>query len=224
MKNDIYLAKLIKQFKTVRGIADNINFEEFKEEFQDWLFHMQIQRDEYARFICKSDIYFDDESYAEIGKGPKDSVAILYEDKDTTIISPYFENYLSYNTYRKFINSSFSVIGSIPNLAEERDGKLVSFDVIYPEDIKVFMTHNPYNINDVKNWIELHNNPKNGIIIGMFGRTYDKDYQEKVKFMESLRQSTNIPYNLESHTIGDKYFYVFNTDICEKEKKYIKKR
>ena len=79
-------------------------------------------------------------------------------------------------------------------------------------------------IPDVKNWIELHNNPKNGIIIGMFGRTYDKDYQEKVKFMESLRQSTNIPYNLESHTIGDKYFYVFNTDICEKEKKYIKKR
>ena len=225
MNNKEYLNKLIEQFKLTRGITDNVYTVEFMTEFKEWLFLLQLLGDEYGRGLDRNCIYFGNEKYAEVGKGPKDSIAIMYEDMDTTIISPYFNYYLKLNPYRNIINANFKVTGDIPTTVKDVEyGEAIDVEVIKPKDIEVFMTHNPYNLDTLTNWIELHNNPNNGIIVGMFGYTYDKDYSDKIEYMESLRKGTIIPYKYDSYTIGDKYFSMFSTDMYEKGKTYTKKR
>ena len=224
MENNIYLNKLIEQFRDASGVTIDVNSKEFMKEFREWLFRMQVLGDEYGRQLDKNNIYFASDKYAEVGKGPKDSIALMYDDMDTTIISPYMEGYKKDNTHRKIINSSFTVTGPLPTLIKEENGKLVDIKLIKPEDIRVFMTHNPYNLGNVTDWKELHNNPENGIIIGMFGYTYDKDYEAKIKYMEGLKNCASLPYFYDSFTVNDRYFSVFSTNMHEKNKIYTKKR
>ena len=225
MKNNEYLNKLIEQFKIARGITYNVYTVEFMEEFKEWLFRQELLCDEYGRGLDRNCIYFGSDKCAEVGKGPKDSVAIMYEDMDTTIISPYFNDYLKLNPYRNIINADFKVTGDIPTIMkDDKEEDAIDIEVVKPSNIEVFMTHNPYNLDSLTNWIELHNNPNNGIIVGMFGYTYDKDYNDKINYIESLRKGTVIPYKYDSYTIGDKYFSMFSTDMYEKRRVYTRKK
>lgn len=210
MENKIYLNNLLNQFNDATGSnLTDVN----SLEFIKWKNRRLMQGYTYTRLLSYMGVLFDDYSCAEIGKGREDSAFLSY---DTSIISPYIDNPLCYEKEGKIIVSDFEVVCSVPSLVKYRDGKIIDFTVVPVEDIKNFMTQNPYNDDCIKDWWQLHIGDYNGITFGVFGNIYDKDKDKKIKLLNNLKEKMIDCYVECSDYIGDQYFHVVATDMDKK--------
>lgn len=219
MKNEEYLFNLIGQFKTATGCQNiDINSREFISDFNAWRSRNRINGEHLLNLLDNLGIIYDTPLCAEIGKGKYDSLVIPYE---TTIITPYIEGLDKRPYDGKVIESYFQVLTGAPLLTSTKNDISADVELIKPEKITTFMTYNNPNI---KGWHELHHNPHNAVIVGVYGKNYDKDKEQKLKSLRELRALLFDTYIEDSIDFGDNYCYVLATDKIEKERKRVKQR
>lgn len=213
MENERYLNNLIEQFKAATGVKTvDTNSKEFMKEFREWLSKRQVMGDGYIALLNYMELYFDTPHCAEIGKGRYDSVVLPYE---TTIITPYSDGIIRVND-GEVINSDFNVFVGAPLLTSNE----MDFRVIQPHQISTYMTQNPYSSDAIRCWHQLHCNHNNAIILGVYGKTYDKDMETKINQLKKLRAKLFDNYVEDYALGGDNYWYALATDT--KAKKLVK--
>lgn len=218
-KQKIYLDKLIEQYKAATGTKNiDINSPSFIIDFNNWIARNRGMGDNFLHTLEMSEIYYDKDSCAEIGKGYRDSLVLSFE---TTIITPYVEGLDKRPNTAKVIDSEFSVSFGVPMIYEKDE--IVPETIIKPTEIDTFMTHNPYTGTNINSWAQLHKSSNyGGIIVGVFGKKYDKDMEMKIKQLNNLKKLLQENYIYENISYGDTYCHVLATDIPEKKKKLIK--
>ena len=183
-----YIDDLVEQFIKANGITKYNYSREFLREFSDWVQERQKQSKDYVYLLKQMGIDISNYSTAEIGKTSFDSIGRNYY---TTLITPYVYGFEQRNN---LIESQFNV---------DSEGQIYpnSSNLFY---IKQYMTFNPYNEQCIKNWDILHNNNFN-IIVGVFGKETDKDFQEKIEQLEKFKLLLVNNYAHEETTINGTY-------------------
>ena len=78
------------------------------------------------------------------------------------------------------------------------------YKLLQPRLFHTLLIINP-RIGSLKFYDELLNNPNYNVILGVAGKTYDKDYQSKVKSIEDLAHNTDQIYRTTNTTRNDSY-------------------
>ena len=216
---EMYLQKLIEQFKSATGTVNiDQNSPAFISDFNNWIAtNKGIGTITFLSLLENLEISYDKKTCAEIGKGYKDSVVIPC---DTTIITPYIEKLDNRFSEGKLIESAFQVYDGVPIRFEKNE--IIPDTIIKPTEIDTFMTHNPSKNTNINSWLQIHNNKDYaGIILGVYGKTYDSDMDEKIKRLHRLKNLLDDFYIYEEQKIGDTYCHVLATDT-EKKKRLLK--
>ena len=118
--------------------------------------------------------YYDSSQTAEIGKGYYDSL-VLSENNGTKMISP---PHVAANIrgLKKLMVSRFTVFDCTPYLSD----KDPRFALKYGDPFYNFVTHNPYAVSCINGWAGMHNVNSFGVLVGVFGRTNDRDKLNKI--------------------------------------------
>lgn len=219
MNINSYIFNLIEQYKKATGTVNiDMNSIEFQKDFSAWLARNKVIGDIYLNMLESRGINFDTEKCAEIGKGKYDSIVTPYY---TSIITPYTEGLEKLEDIGQIIKSNFNVIDNTPTIYEDKI--VVLPKTINPNEINTFMTQNPYLKSNINGWSNIHNNPNyNGIILGVYGSTDDKDKESKLEELRKIRKQLDEPYVEEEIINGSHYCYMVATDILAKKRKLSK--
>ncbi|MBO5096012.1 MAG: hypothetical protein J6B98_03980 [Bacilli bacterium] len=206
---DIYLERLLEQFKQATGARYvDVNSSAFISEFQDWVLRNQKIGSDYRGVIECMDLHPEIRSTtAEVGKGILDSIAI---DSAMSIITPYSDKIKSIG---ELFDGNFVVNGDDPYLIPRDNSEVTLLNTMFER----FITQNPYEQSCLENWENLHNSGNSNITIGVYGCTYDKDYQAKLAALKSFKERLYEGYREEQLTMGDSYFAVVSSDRMVKE-------
>ena len=210
-----YILYLMKQFINATSSSKIIDLysKEFVREFKDWLIQRQQIMSEYKFLLDCMDLEYDYSSTAEVGKGAYDSLAVL--DSYTTLITPYAFD-LRNKKNNKIIQGTLDIVDINHPKQDISTNKRV-------ENIYSFMTHNPYEPENIEGWDLLHNSGGYRIILGIFGNTYDKDKQTKEELILRLKDKLDGNLDIEVVRNDDKYYSVATTKP-PLYKNYVKKR
>lgn len=202
-----YLRNLINQYKRATGINNvDVNSEEFINEFSEWIKIRKKMGDKYSSFIEYMGVNLIDNSSAEVGKGELDSIVL---DTNASMITPYSDKIKKSSD--ELIDAEFRVYSSVPMIVKGSKIKLLN-----AENIKRFITQNPYEKSCIINWEQLHNHGEN-ITVGMYGNIYDKDISKKIGQLELLKSNLiGDAFKEEYATEGDIYYYVISSDRINK--------
>lgn len=216
MKTDLEV--LIEQYKRATGIkhVDQTSLS-FLRDLLCWIEQRQKISKNYVTLLDNMQVNYNSEHCAEIGKTMYDSVVLPF---DTTIITPYTTP-ADVKHPGRIIEADFKLVDATPMIFKILNGKLVK-RTIESDQIKTYMTQNPYTSDEIKDWRFLHNCGDNNIIVGVFGNVYDQDIDEKLKMMKRFAlQLTNGKYVEDFGNIGDTYCYAVASNrakILEKVK------
>jgi len=205
-----YFKKMINQFKSSEGLKNiDINSERFLKEFYEWLDYRNKIREDYSLFFDYIINDGNNQKLIEVGKGKFDSILL---NRKAIMITPYIEE-LKNISKSKIIKGNL-IVNKTPIIIDENNQKRdLSFYGI-EENIR-FITQNPYSEKDIDNWDQLQNN----ITLGVYGSVYDKDINEKLKYLEYLESKLYSSYRKEHTIIGDTYCCA----ITSNDKKVLKK-
>lgn len=195
-----YILYLYKQYCSSIGKEFNkLNiFIDF--DFIDWLEEINNNTNIYRTYLESLNIELGCFSAVEIGKGKYDSLG----KENVSIVSPFAET-LGLQKSSLIIHNDEPII--------------VSNSSIYKiDECNLFLTHNPFSENDIKNMIMIHNIGLN-ICLGIYGDNNDKDRIEKLKILKNIMEQLD----------NDLKFYYDTQDInyfaCIKsERKVLKKQ
>lgn len=212
-----YILNLIEQYKKATGTT-NIDLESiaFLKDFNAWIARNKVIGDIYLGMLENRGILFDTEKCAEVGKGKDDSIVTPYY---TSIITPYTKGLKKLEG--KIIKSTFNIVDNTPIIYESKGITLPK--TINPNEINTFMTQNPYIETNLNDWAKLHNNPNyNGIILGVYGSSEDKDKETKIDELRKIRKLLDEPYIEEELINNSHYCYVVATDVLTKKRRLSK--
>ena len=202
---------LSREFFSAIGIVPHMyRYDISSYEFERFILErMQIGK-KYCTFLDNTGFgYFDNKKTAEVGKGSLDSVV---KHLKPTIITPFKDNfYLEDND--KVIVSNFTVYAEEPYLID-LDNQLLIREC--PFDI--YMTHNPYYPDNIKYWEDLHNSKRYGIIVGFYGKNYDKDKKNKLELATEFASRLDSDAMQSYDTDGECYFFAVGTKPSEIKK------
>ena len=186
-----YLVCLYIQY--CNSIKKNCNVNEFMtdKEFIEWLVINRERLKIYKNFLTYLGIDFNS-GVAELNKGKYDSIS----DNDSTIISP-FGNTLDKDKSELLFYDEQPIIISNSSISDVND-------------IELFTTHNPYNINYFRGMDKLHNIGYN-IVFGVFGDISDFDTKDKLQYIEYLKKTLSQDYEVEYETINGTYICVLKS-------------
>lgn len=205
---DIYLERLLEQYKQATGVQNvDLKSESFKSEFVEWITRNQRIGLEYLELIRCIDVYpsiiF---NTAEVGKGEFDSIAL---NNYITMITPYAPS----TSKAELLIGDFEVKGAEPVFTSS-----INKGIILPhERFDRFITQNPYDQSCLGNWENLHNGGESNITVGVYGSTYDKDYQAKIADLNAFKEKLSGDYREEQFSMGDSFFYVVSSDRLVKK-------
>lgn len=195
--------ELFKQFCAARGI-DKISgsFEVFEREFSGWLKEQKETGNEYLSIIKKFNLFSSNNKCAEVNKGVEDSITLPFHTK---LITPYIDD--------TFINESDRIIGGNLYVNKTHIVPVITSDavnmmVIPREQIRTYMTQNPYSFDMIDGWDVLHNSGRSDIIVGVYGNVNDSDREKKIESLLQFKRKLNGMYREFNYVINDKYFYV----------------
>ena len=174
--------KLLEQFQRANDIwFMNKDSRSFEVDFMEWFGERKVLTDNYLRFLSYLDLgpFYDDT--AEVGKGGLDSAV---KDFDTTIITSFPGSFRGIDLSR-ILEGKLMVSGGFPYLMGQ-GVDAGQFTLIPSETITTYMTQNPYTFEDIRNWEMLHNSNSAGIIVGIYGKSWDRDKNSKIKMLEEL--------------------------------------
>lgn len=194
-----YIRLLFEQFKQAEGIKSfNEETKLFMIDIICWIKEREKIGQEYLYLLNELDIPFEYRDCAEIGKTYLDSAV---KNFGTTIITPYINGFEK----DRVIEGQFEVFESKPTIIipKEQERKIIS-----SQAIRNFITHNPYSEESIATWHHLHNSRNGNIAVTVFGKTYDKDIDSKIKMLKSLKDKLEYPSQEVYETIQDNYFYI----------------
>lgn len=201
-----YLDLLVKQFKEAEGI-NNVDFysESFVKDFSNWITRNQIIGKDYLSFLDYMFYYEDifDSKTVEVGKGFLDSVLL---NTDATIITPHSECLKQMKSGLIFL-SSFNVYNGIPVITD-KEGYKSSLGYAFEN----YITQNPYNIEEIKNWEQLPNMNHSNIVVGVYGSLKDKNKETKIRELRNLREKLDYNYKETYGIVDDSYFYAISNE------------
>ena len=206
---DEYMKELLNQFRLARGINPHgFDPKTYESEFLEWLSNYTKMGEYYFRWIKENGVLKElSPEVAEIGKGRYDTVTL---NQPTTLISPYIGHLDVPNT---IFNYDFTVFNGMPLYRGRKPHDLV-------EDVDIFMTQNPYCMAIMLNWPQLYNYNDFDIIIGLYGNTFDKDREDKLRHLKIWREILRDEFEIKEVTDGDQYCYVLSTNYTKYNKKY----
>ena len=185
-----YILNLFNQFhKAVGTSVNDWTSQQNIFEFSDWLREYKEVVKKYSLYNEYLGIDLANPFLAEVGKGKYDSIV----KENAIIISPYA-------TTLKKEQSSLIVLENTPLIATQRG-------IVKSEGIEMFLTHNPYNEQSINDWYKIHNSQNHDICIGVYGKIYDKNKNEKIKMLEILLSNFNDEYEENYDELDDNYFY-----------------
>lgn len=196
---DEYFCYQLKQFQTATQKSINLHSKEFWSEFYEWLTERKKVSNEYYYLLKVMNINCDSPKTAEIGKGIYDTIT---ENKHTTLITPYTHG-LNKHKKNTIIQGTIKIDGQN------------KIQLPY----QFLITENPYTESHLKNWEYLFHNKHYTTVLGVYGKTYDKDYQDKIKLLEELKQKLQCLYKEESTQINDNYCHIITSYPSKKLKK-----
>ena len=214
-----HIINLIEQYKRATGTTKmDLESIEFMRDFSAWIARNKVIGDIYISMLESRGVLFDTEKCAEIGKGKHDSIVLPYY---TTIITEHTEGLEKTDNDSQIINSAFNVVGDTPFIYENR--VIILPKIINPNEINTFMTQNPYIGTNPNDWANLHNNPNyNGIILGVYGSSDDKDKELKLDELRKIRKLLDEPYIEEEIISNNHYCYMVATDVLAKKRRLSK--
>lgn len=209
-----YKQKLLEQYKSSQGINSSSNQSKiYMADFVPWLLKQQSIGNNYAEFLEYLELPFDNYNCAEVGKNEFDTIVKPYR---TTIITSDMEGLATINQTR-IINGDFQVQRELPTIIIPSDNHTIR-KIIPQTRIRTYMTQNPYNQSNITNWENLHNSKEAAIILGVYGSTYDKDIEEKIKQLQDLKEKL-LDDIIESYEeYNDEYYYVISSNIKSSRK------
>ena len=80
------------------------------------------------------------------------------------------------------------------------------------------MTQNPYLESDIKNWENMPNIIDGQVVLGIYGSTFDKDYQEKIELLKKFKEELIGLSRIDGGNIGDRYCFAVTSEQKEKVK------
>ena len=207
--NRLYLNHLKRQF--LNAVGSNYGSINYK-EFDEYLTKVNSLGYEYINILRNLGIDTNDSNIVEVNKGIVDSVA--YVKTNFSLITPYTDDMTdSYGNeiYRfKFIGKD-----GIP-LLKTNSGVIHNLSSIAPLK-HIFITQNPYNYEMIEGFSKLSQTGYYKTVFGMYGMIYDKDYYDKIKLFERVRNEINNDYT-EIITNNDSYYLIVNSNVKVKTK------
>ena len=199
---EIYLNYLLEQFKNATGYKKvDLNSDIFKAEFNSWLFTRTNISEDYIKVLDYMELGYHYPMTAELGKGCLDSV--VSHNGTTTIITPYTYG-LDKKTGNKIIRGSINCVRNRTNHESLKEDKRT-------ETIDSFMTQNPYTLDDFYTLEMMHNTQMYDIIAGVYGKSQDKDKEEKLKVLKAFKDNLYGDFEEEYIRFNDNYCYVIAT-------------
>lgn len=202
-----YLNKLIEQFKNATGVKNvDVKSQTFIQEFSEWIKSRQIIGNEYGSFIEYMGVHPEiGDSSVEIGKGKYDSIVL---GTDIPMITPYSDGIK--RTPAGIITADFGVYEGTPMIIKHNKGGN-QLEIVDTQAVRRFLTQNPYEQSCIRNWEQLHNAGDN-ITVGIFGSIYDKDIEQKIRQIESLKSGIiDDSFKEEYATEHDMYCYAISS-------------
>ncbi len=162
-------------------------------DFIVWEKQMKEIGKKYANFLEYLGLDIKDKDNAEIGKSIHDSVVSSF---NTTLITPYSDH-----IPKSRIIPGFFLIENRKPYVWSMESKNILLD-----NVKTFITQNPYNISELTHWEDLHDNYYN-IAVGMFGNFYDKNKKAKLDQLKEFRNKLSSFKDIKMEYITDGDFY-----------------
>jgi hypothetical protein len=173
------------------------------QKFINWVIERKRIGREYRKFVESHGIIFDSSNTAEIEKCYCDT--LIAKDSPTYTITPFTNHMGGVKVKAKFMPKE----GTPVIMLESRK-------VMLPYDITHIMTHNPYNIDQIYSWGKIHHNNFADITVGVFGKIYDCDQDEKMDQMAYLKGYMQGEYKDAYAKDNDSYFYFISSDRKDK--------
>lgn len=215
-----YLAGLMGQYEhSTRIPSANQMSPKYTNEFSMWINERKNIGKDYTCFLDYNGFRFANSNCAEIGKGRYDTIS---RPLDNIIITSYTSiNDINPN---RIIDGGFVVLEGKPLIVKsDKFGKY--YREVPNEIVNTYFTQNPLHIGLVSGWEDLNNSGDASIIVGVYGKTYDRDKTEKIddlmRFADKLTPGT---YTKEYATDKDNYFFVVGTHQKEKVIEKVKTR
>ena len=195
-ENDIYLELLKKQFCEANGLRKfNNNSKADLEAFKSFIAERKIIGEKYNEFLKYLEIDITTSNVVELYKGNVDSIV---KDFDTLVLTPYSIDIDKDRIYRE--------------LSDLLGNKVL---------INRFITQNPSFKNDIKSLINYYNQYKYDILIGVYGKVYDKDKNKKMKELIKLsRKIDDYQYNTSILKDRYNYYFVLYTNLLETKEEF----
>ena len=212
-----YLDNLSKQYQDATGArTSDFSSIQFLGELESWTSERQEMGKGYLELLNHIGLYdFSSSYYAEIGKGCTDTIV---GDYSTTIITPYTDYMDQIVDERRIVRGYMSVVSEVPVLVIDGVRKKTI------SDIDTYMTHNPYSPLWIQDWDKLHKSGSYSIIVGAYGKVYDKDkYQKEKMISELIRKIDSSDIVCDSFEYEDDYYTFVSSDrkLLKKEKNMI---
>ncbi len=209
-----YLDNLSKQYQDATGVRTIDLFDkQFWAEFKSWISERQEMGKIYIELLKHMGFSeFDSSSCAETNKGLLDTVV---KDYSTTIITPYFGSFQKEIDEERIVKGYMSIVSGFPVLFSD------GFRGTEIPGINSYMTQNPYSPLFIQDWDKLHRSGRYNIIVGAYGKVYDKDKDQKAKMISDLiRKIGTSDIVCDSFGYGDDYYTVVGSErmILKKEK------
>ncbi len=209
-----YLDNLSKQYQDATGArTSDFSSIQFLGELESWTSERQEMGKGYLELLNHIGLYdFSSSYYAEIGKGCTDTIV---GDYSTTIITPYTDYMDQIVDERRIVRGYMSVVSEVPVLVIDGVRKKTI------SDIDTYMTHNPYSPLWIQDWDRLHTSGSYSIIVGAYGKVYDKDkYQKEKMISELIRKIDSSDIVCDSFEYEDDYYTFVSSDrkLLKKEK------
>ena len=203
-----YLKYLKQQFLNAEGSkCKGINYKEFEE----YLLQINKLSRKYITYLSNLGIDINDSDIAEVNKGIIESV--VYDKSNISLITPFTDG-MNTNIGNEIYRFKFVSKDGIPSFVT-KTGIIYNMEGIVPSKHS-FITQNPYNYGMIEGFSDLSYNGY-GVIFGMYGMIYDKDYAAKLKMFEQVK-STIIDCNDEMITEGEDYYLIARSSIKVKTK------
>lgn len=212
-----YLNELKKQYLSANGLTFFGTKEGENECFIEWFKERSVSKELYKNYLLLNDIDYNYRKSAEIGKGNFDSIAS--EFGDSVLLTKYAETFDDRFSER-LIRGVLYVGNKVPCAVIE-DVKTRSHSRLLLDKINLFYTQNIYFADQLEKFVKIHNNGKS-VLVGAYGKIYDKDRIAKIKQLKNLKeQLLDSKYKENYIYSGDNYSYFLYTDPDRYGKKYI---
>lgn len=198
---NIELMNSLSQFRSARAVGPSVPIKgELDIEFKKWLSEMSLLNTEYINTLVSTlNINMQSKVY-EVGKSFYDSA----NSKELSgIITPYKLESIYPN--QEIIEGALHVVKNKPYILTN----VPNYELLDDNKVARFITHNPYNMELIKPWLNLTENYL--FSISVFGKLDDKDADKKINDLLDYSDNLDIEYEVLPIYKDNNYCYILNT-------------